>query len=184
LRLRRLNGPQIKQERTRVLAREAKRRHIRMADREPLAQPLHERIEIHAAIERTKSRGTDVRALATFADGMTLRAHAFRQSATALLQETRAAVFGQARRCGREQKEDCEPDDHVGGFPFSDEKRLPLPSRMRLRAFRRRSKRNGGFAVETRKRVELRALLVRLAAQHGNAAERAMPERRSRLSGH
>jgi hypothetical protein len=44
--------------------------------------------------------------------------------------------------------------------------------------------RNGGFAVETRKRVELRALLVRLAAQHCNAAERAMPKRRLRMSGH
>ena len=123
LRLRRLNRPQIKQERTRVLAGEAKRRHIRMADREPLAQPLHERIEIHAAIERAKGRGTDVRARATRADGMTLRAHSFRQSATPLLQETRAAVFGQDRRCGREQKEDCEPDDHAGSFPFGDEKK-------------------------------------------------------------
>ena len=70
LRLRRLNGPQIKQERTRVFARETKRRHIGMADHQPFAQPLHKRIQIESAIERTKGRGTDVRALATFADGI------------------------------------------------------------------------------------------------------------------
>jgi hypothetical protein len=61
---------------------------------------------------------------------------------------------------------------------------LPQRSRVRLRAFRRRSERNGSFAVETRERVELRALLVRLAAQHCNAAKRAMPKRRPRVSGH
>src|SRR5262249_3744637 len=58
---RRLNGPEIKQERTRVLTHETKRRHIRMADREPFAQSLHERIKIHAAIERAKGRGASVR---------------------------------------------------------------------------------------------------------------------------
>jgi len=183
LHLWRLNGPEIKQERTRVFARETKGRHIRMADREALAQSLHERIEIHAAIERTKGRSTSVRALTTLADGMTLRAHSFRQSATALLQETRAAVFGQAGRGSDKQKEDCEPDDHVASSPLAT-KRFRQPSRVRLRAFRRRSKRNGGLAVETRKRVELRVLLVRLAAQHCNAAERAMLNRRPRMSGH
>src|SRR6516165_8954599 len=86
--LRRLNGPQIKQERTRVFARETKRRHIRMADHEALAQLLHERIKIHAASERTKGGGTSVRTLTTPADGMTLRAHSFRRSAAALFQWT------------------------------------------------------------------------------------------------
>jgi len=63
--LRGLNGPQINQERTRVLTRETKRRHIRMANHQPFAQPLHERIKIHAAIERAKGRGTSVRTLTT-----------------------------------------------------------------------------------------------------------------------
>src|SRR5438876_9061547 len=65
-------------------------------------------------------------------------------------------------------------------LPF---KKIAAASLIRLRALRRRSERNGGFAVEARKRVELPALLVRLAAQHCNAAERAMPNRRSRVSG-
>src|SRR5262245_26236350 len=75
--LRRLNGPEIKQERTRVLAGETKRRHIRMADHEPFAQSLHERIKIDAAIERAEGGRANVRAPATLADGMTLRAHSF-----------------------------------------------------------------------------------------------------------
>src|SRR6266567_2415224 len=75
--LRRLNGPQIKQERTRVLTRETKRRHIRMANHQPFAQPLHERIKIHAAIERAEGGGANVRTLTALADGMTLRAHSF-----------------------------------------------------------------------------------------------------------
>src|SRR5262249_27720134 len=135
------------------------------------------------ATRRTKGRSSSVRTPATLADGVTLGAHSFRQSATALLQETRAAVFGQAGRGSDEQKEDCEPDDHVANSPLAI-KRFRQPSLVRFRAPRRRRKRNGGFAVETRKRVELRALLVRLAAQHCNAAERAMPNRRPRMSGH
>ena len=69
--LRRLNGPQIKQERTRVFARETKGRHIRMADREALAQSLHERIKIDAAIECAKGRSTNVGTLTALADRMT-----------------------------------------------------------------------------------------------------------------
>jgi hypothetical protein len=118
----RLNGPQIKQERPRVLTRETKRRHIRMADREPFAQSLHERIKIHATIKRAKGGGTNVRTLATPADGMTLRAHAFRQSTAALLQRTGAVVFGQARRCCDEQKKDGEPHDHLGSSPLAMKK--------------------------------------------------------------
>jgi hypothetical protein len=118
LHLRRLNGPQIKQERTRVLARETKRRHIRMANHQPFAQPLHERIKIDSAIERAKGRGASVRTLPAPADGMALRAHSFRQSAAALFERTGAALFGQAGwRCD-EQKEDCEPHDHVGSPPL------------------------------------------------------------------
>src|SRR6516162_2475182 len=112
----RLDGPQIEQERVRVLTRETKRRHIRMANDQPFAQPLHERIKIHAAIERAEGGGANVRTLTALADRMALRAHAFRQSATALLQRAGAAVFGQARRCCEQQKEDCEPHDH---FPLS-----------------------------------------------------------------
>src|SRR5262249_2358970 len=85
-RLRRLDGPQIKQERTRVLAREAKRRHIRMANHQPFTQPLHERIKIDSAIERAKGGGASVRTLTAFTDRMALRAHPFRQRAAALLQ--------------------------------------------------------------------------------------------------
>src|SRR5262244_2724478 len=98
LHLRRLNGPQIKQERPRVLAREAKRRHVRMANRQPFAQPLHERIKIDSAIERAKGRGANVRTLPAPADGMALRAHSFRQSAAALLERTRTALFSQTSR--------------------------------------------------------------------------------------
>ncbi len=54
----------------------------------------------------------------------------------------------------------------------------------RLRALRRRSERNNGFAIETGKRVEPCTIFVRLAAQHCQPAERAMPKGRSRLSGH
>src|SRR6516165_1328126 len=118
--LRRLNGPQIKQERTRVFARETKRRHIGMADHQPFAQPLHKRIQIESAIERTKGRGANVRTLTAFADRMTLRAHSFRRSAAALFQWSGAAVFGQARRCCEQQKENCEPHDH---FPSSHARR-------------------------------------------------------------
>src|SRR6266566_566905 len=117
----RLNGPQIKQERTRVRTRETKRRHIRMADREALAQTFHERIKIHAAIERAEGRGTSVRTHTTPADGMTLRAHAFRQNTAALFQRAGAHIFGQARRCCEQQKEDCEPHDHFPS-PISGEK--------------------------------------------------------------
>src|SRR5262249_6621490 len=120
---RRLDGPQIKQERTRVFARETKRRHIRMTDREPFAQSLHERIKIHAAIERAKGRGTGVRALTVPADGMTLRAHSFRQSVAALFQRT--AVFGQTGRGCDEQKEDCKPDDHIANSPLATKKISP-----------------------------------------------------------
>src|SRR5262249_17381195 len=112
--LRRLNGSQIKQERPRVLAREAKRRHVRMANHQPFAQPLHERIKIDSPIERAKGRGANVRTLPAPADGMALRAHSFRQSAAALLERTRAALFSQTSRRCEEQKEDCEPRDHVG----------------------------------------------------------------------
>jgi hypothetical protein len=171
--LRRLDGSEIKQERPRVLTRETKRRHIRMADREPFAQSLHERIKIHATIEQAKGRGTNVRTLASPANGMTLRAHAFCQSTAALLERTLRRAKG-GLRASRPRWE----------LPFSDEKRLPQRSLIRLRALRRRSKRNGGFAVETRKGVELRALLVRLAAQHCNAAKRAMSKRRPRVSRH
>jgi len=65
---------------------------------------------------------------------------------------------------------------------MSDEK--SYPSLIRLRALWRWSEADGGFAIETRKRVELRILFVRLAAQHCNPKERAMPNRRSRLNGH
>src|SRR5262245_31939775 len=77
-RLRRLDGPQIQQERARVLAREAKRRHIRMANHQAFAQPLHERIKIDSAIERAKGGSASVRTLAAFPDRMALRAHPFR----------------------------------------------------------------------------------------------------------
>jgi len=120
--LRRLNGPQIKQERTRVLTRETKCRHIRMADREALAQSLHERIKIDAAIECAKGRSTNVGTLTALADRMTLRAHVFRQSSAALLERTRAAVFGQTGRRWDEQKEDCKPHDHVGSPPLAEKK--------------------------------------------------------------
>src|SRR5262249_3143916 len=71
--LRRLNGPQIKQERPRVLPRETKRRHVRMANRQPFAQPLHERIKIDSAIERAEGRSANVRTLPAPADRMALR---------------------------------------------------------------------------------------------------------------
>jgi len=124
--LRRLNGPQIKQERTRVLARETKRRHIRMADRQPFAQPLHKRIKIDSAIERAKGRGANVRASTALADRMALRAHSFRQNAATLLERTRTALFGQTGRRYEEQKEDCEPRDHFGGPHYLREK-IPRP---------------------------------------------------------
>ena len=181
--LRRLNGPQIKQERTRVLTRETKRRHIRMANHQPFAQPLHERIKIDSAIERAKGRGANVRALTALADRMALRAHSFRQNAAALLERTRGALFGQTGRRCEEQKEDCEPRDHFGSPHYLQEK-ISAASLIRLRALRRRSETNNGLAIETRKRVELRALFVGFAAHHCNPTERAMPNRRSRLSGH
>ena len=65
---------------------------------------------------------------------------------------------------------------------MSDEK--SYPSLIRLRALWRWSEADGGFAIETRKRVELRTLFVRLAAQHCNPTERAMPNQRWRLNGH
>src|SRR5262249_7456031 len=77
-RLRHLDGPQIKQKRTRVLTRETKRRHIRMANHQSFAQLLHERIKINSAIERAKGGGASVRTLTAFADRMALRAHSFR----------------------------------------------------------------------------------------------------------
>jgi hypothetical protein len=92
-----------------------------MADREALAQPFHERIKIHAAIERAKGRGASVWTVTTPADDMTLRTHSFRQSAAALFQRTGATVFGEARRCGEQQKEDCEPHYHFPS-PMSGEK--------------------------------------------------------------
>ena len=180
--LRRLNGPQIKQERTRVLAREAKRRHVRMTNRQPFAQPLHERIKIDSAIERAKGRGANVRALTALADRMALLAHSFRQSAAALLERSGAAVFGETSRRCEEHKEDSEPQDHFGSIPLATKK--SAASLIRLRALWRWSEADGGFAIETRKRVELRILFVRLAAHHCNPTERAMPNRRSRLSGH
>jgi len=122
--LRLLNGPQIKQERTRVLTRETKRRHIRMANHQPFAQPLHERIKIDSAIERAKGGGASVRTLTAFTDRMALRAHPFRQRAAALLERARAA-FGQSGRGCDEQKEDCEPHDHLGA-PYERRKKLPL----------------------------------------------------------
>jgi hypothetical protein len=93
-----------------------------MADREPFAQSLHERIKVHAAIERAEGGGTNVRTLTTPADGMTLRAHAFRQSTAALFERTGAPVFGQARRGCDQQKKDCEPHDHVGSSPSAMKK--------------------------------------------------------------
>jgi len=181
--LRRLNGPQIKQERTRVLARETKRRHIWMSNHQPFAQPLHKRIKIDSAIERAKGRGANVRALTALADRMALRAHSFRQNAAALLERTRGALFGQTGRRCEEQKEDCEPRDHFGSPHYLQEK-ISAASLIRLRALRRRSETNNGLAIETRKRVELRTLFVGFAAHHCNPTERAMPNRRSRLSGH
>src|SRR5262244_3533566 len=121
LRLRRLNGPQIKQERTRVLTRETKRRHIRMANHQPFAQPLHERIKIDSAIECAKGGGASVRTLTAFTDRMALRAHPFRQRAAALLERARAA-FGQSGRGCDEQKEDCEPHDHFASSPRATKK--------------------------------------------------------------
>jgi hypothetical protein len=59
-----------------------------------------------------------------------------------------------------------------------------VASLVRLGALRRRSETNNGFAIETRKRVELRTIFVRLAAQHCKPTERAMPNGRSRLTGH
>jgi len=82
-----------------------------MADREPFAQSLHERIKIHAAIERAKGRGTNVRTFTAFADGMTVGAHGFRQNAAALLERTGAAVFGQSGGRCNEQKKDCKPHE-------------------------------------------------------------------------
>jgi hypothetical protein len=120
--LRRLNGPEIEQERTRVFARETKRRHIRMANRQALAQPLHKRIKIHSAIERAKGRGTNVRALTALADRMALRAHSFCKSPTPLLQRTGAPVFGQAGRRCEQQKGDSEPHDHFGSSPLTAKK--------------------------------------------------------------
>src|SRR5262249_30221770 len=114
-RLRHLDGPQIKQKRTRVLTRETKRRHIRMANHQSFAQPLHERIKINSAIERAKGGGASVRTLTAFADRMALRAHSFRQRAAALL-EARAAFGQSGRGCG-EQKEDCKPHDHFASSP-------------------------------------------------------------------
>src|SRR2546430_12284473 len=51
-------------------------------------------------------------------------------------------------------------------------------SLIRIGALWRRSETNNGLAIETRKRVELRTLFVRLAAHHCNPTERAMPNRR------
>jgi hypothetical protein len=120
----RLNGPQIEQERTGVLTRETKRRHIRMTDREALAQPLYERIKIDSAVELAKGRSANVRTLTALPDGMALRAHSFCKSPTPLLERTGATVFGQAGRRCEEQQEDCEPHDHFGA-PHSPQKRSP-----------------------------------------------------------
>ena len=88
-----------------------KRRHIRMANRQPLAQALHEGIKIHAAVERAQGGGANMRTLTALADRMALRAHSFRRSAAALLQRSGVADFGQAGRRCEEQKDDCEPHD-------------------------------------------------------------------------
>jgi hypothetical protein len=111
--LRRLNGPQIKKERAGIFARETKGWHIRMVNRQAFAQPVHERIKVHSAIERAEGRGTNVWTLTALADRMTLRAHSLCKSATMLLKGAKLAVLGQAGRCCEQQKDDCKPRHHV-----------------------------------------------------------------------
>jgi hypothetical protein len=75
-------------------------------------------------------------------------------------------------------REVAHPRD--SGFELSPKSR----SFLRLGALRRGSKRNDGPATETRKRVVMRIPFVRLAAHHREPAQRAIPNWRSRQSGH
>src|SRR5262245_22391438 len=72
---------------------------------------------------------------------------------------------------------------NIAGFPRRHSPRGKY-SRFRLRALRQRSKRDDRLAVKTGKRIELDALFVRFAAQHGNSAERALSNGRLSLSRH
>lgn len=58
------------------------------------------------------------------------------------------------------------------------------PSLVWLGTLRRGSKSNDGLTIETRKRVKVRSLFVRLAADHCKPAERTMPNRRPQRGGH
>ena len=77
IRLRRLDRPQIEDQRTGIFARETKRRHVWMVEHKPFAQPIGEGIELHPPIERAEGGRTDVRALSAPANRMACRTHSF-----------------------------------------------------------------------------------------------------------
>src|SRR5262249_31949615 len=97
-----LDRPEVHEERTRIFAREAKRRHIRVTRRQAFAQPLCKRIKLHPAIERAERRRANVRTLAALPDRMARRTHSFCQGPTMLLQ--RAGSQASAFVCSRNKE--------------------------------------------------------------------------------
>jgi hypothetical protein len=89
-----------------------------MADDQPFAQPVHERIEIEPAIERAKGRGTNMRAGTSLGDRMTLRAHSFGKSSTAPLQIDRRVLLGATGRYSEQRNHEREPYHHVENPPM------------------------------------------------------------------
>src|SRR5262249_14746028 len=106
--LRGLDASQIKEQCTRVFAREPKCRHIRVIRRQAFAQPLCKRIKLHPAIERTERRRANVQALAALPDRMAHRTHSFCQGPTMLLQRAGLALLSPSARCCEQQKDDDE----------------------------------------------------------------------------
>jgi len=106
--LRGLDASQIKEQCTRVFAREPKCRHIRVTGRQAFAQPLCKRIKLQPAIERTERRRANVRTLAALPDRMARRTHSFCQGPTMLLQRAGLALLSPSARCCEQQKDDDE----------------------------------------------------------------------------
>jgi hypothetical protein len=90
----RLNRPEIQEQRTGIVARETKRRHVWMIDHQPFAQSIRKSVEIHPPIERTEGGRTNMRTLAAPANRVAGRTHSLCKGAPALLQRGGLAVLG------------------------------------------------------------------------------------------